>query len=175
MTTETLKVTSADEYVALPHESEGQPYKMPSGAVWLISQADMEDLALSGDLPMSLVSAAIETRSKDTKNVDVEAEIEPDKVDEQLLFAREMTREYVLVPQLGYGGPRNALGVIDSKGEWHKCKRGDLTYAWQLISGQEGADGLDSFRPNRKQRRALASKSGREALQPKPVVAAAEK
>lgn len=156
---EELKPMTADEYVSMPKDDlAGKPHRMPSGAVWLIAAADMEELAMSGDLPMSLVSAAIKSVAPKRQEVDIEAEdVDEKAAEEQIITARELTREHVISPTLGYGGPRGALGVIDSKGEWHRPRRGDLKHAWRVVSGQAGADPYDSFRGNRKERRARAS------------------
>lgn len=172
MKQEELKVTSADEYVVLP-EPQAKLHKMPSGAVWLIAMADMEDLALVGAIPMSLVSS-VAGDGTSAKEIDVEAEVESsnDKLDDQVTFVRELLREHVIQPALSYG-EKGALGVVDSNGTWHKLKRGDAKAAWQIVSGEIGGDGLNSFR-NRKQRRAFASKSGRKALQSESLATTAK-
>ena len=117
-------------------------------------------------MPMSLVPAAVgsKTQKQDQSDEpDIEYEQDEAATDRQLVFVREMVRQHVLQPKLGYND-KGVLGVLDSQGGWHRCRRGDLSAAWAVVSGEEGSDGLKRFR-NRAERRASASQSRRKALQ----------
>jgi hypothetical protein len=185
MKTETLEVTSPEEYAvkaqqANASESAGFLHTLKkTGAVVRLRHVDMEALAVVGSLPMSLVAAATrkdedeqdESKQKRKKNPTPE-EIEAGN--NNLIFIRQMVVENCLEPRIRYF---EGVGVyfINAQGEQvARLDKDDFMEMFAVISGEEGADGLDSFRGNRRQRRASASQSRRKALQSESVATTAK-
>jgi hypothetical protein len=172
-----LKVTSPEEYAvkaqqANTDESAGFLHKLKkTGAVVRLRRVDMEALALVGSLPMSLVTAALgdDKRTKalaSGKTTPTPEEIE--RGNSKLIFIRQMVVENCLEPRIRYF---EGIGVyfVNAKGEQvAKVDKDDFMEMFDVISGEEGADGLNSFR-NRKTRRASAAKSRSKALRSGPV------
>lgn len=182
--TEELKVTSPEEYAvkakqANAEESAGFLHKLKkTGAVVRLRHVDMEALAVVGSLPMSLVAAATRKDEGETKEesrikkVPTPEEIEAGN--NNLIFIRQMVVENCLEPQIRYF---EGVGVffVNAKGEQVvRVDKNDFMEMFEVITGEAGADGLDSFRGNRKQRRAFVSKSRSKILQPEPVETAAK-
>jgi hypothetical protein len=180
---EQLKVTSPEEYAIKAEKAnsefnDGFLHKLKkTGAVVRLRCVDMEALAMVGALPMSLVAAVT---GKDTVQGRSESEIRQDPTPEEiergnnnLIFMRQMVVENCLEPCIRYF---EGIGVffMNAKGEQvARVDKDDFLEMFEVISGEEGADGLDSFR-NRKTRRSSTAKSRGKTLQSKPVVAAAK-
>lgn len=168
---EELKVTSPQEYAekarqANANESVGFLHKLKkTGAVVRLRHVDMEALAIVGSLPMSLVAAATSRGEDSKKGKSKKAEPTPEEVEKgnnNLIFIRQMVVENCLEPSIRY---IEGVGVyfINAKGEQvTKVDKDDFMEMFDVISGEEGADGLEKFR-NRKTRRASAAKSRRKA------------
>lgn len=171
--TETLKVTTPEEYaekarLANADESVGFLHKLKkTGAVVRLRHVDMEALAVVGSLPMSLVAAAtakddgVDKDKPKTRKDPTPEEIE--QGNNNLIFIRQMVVENCLEPSIRYA---EGVGVffVNSKGQQiTRVDKDDFMEMFAVISGEEGADGLDSFR-NRKERRASAAQSRRKAL-----------
>lgn len=187
MKQEELKVTSPEEYAiksqqASAGESVGFLHKLKkTGAVVRLRHVNMEALAVTGALPMSLVKAAT-CAIEDEQQSDYEPT--PEQVEEgnkTAIFMRQMVVENCLEPQIRY---LEGLGVFFVHSHSDDNMQIDLRFRvdyddfmemFEVISGQEAADGLGKFRGNRKQRRASAVKSRSKTLRPESVVAAAEK
>jgi len=166
---EELKVTSPEEYaekarLANSDESAGFLHKLKkTGAVVRLRHVDMEALAVVGALPMSLVRAATaefaegdEKVKAATKKTPTDAEIE--EGNKALIFMRQMVVENCLEPRIRY---EEGVGVFffGANGKpIARVDKDDFMEMFEVISGQEGNDGLNSFR-NRKTRRASAAKS----------------
>lgn len=173
---EELKVTSPEEYAekareASTNDNAGFLHQLKkTGAVVRLRHADMEALAVVGSLPMSLVAAATRTTQSDEKKINKTPT--PEEIEEgnkTLIFMRQMVVENCLEPSIRY---IEGVGVffVNAKGEQvTKVDKDDFMEMFEVISGEEGADGLDSFRGNRRQRRASTRKSGRKTLQPESV------
>lgn len=177
--TENLKVTSPEEYAekarqASAEESAGFLHKLKkTGAVVRLRRVDMEALAVVGSLPMSLVAAA--TRAEQGEP-EPNRKPTPDEVEEgqkTLIFMRQMVVENCLEPPIRYVEGVGVFFVDVAVGAndfmlVSRVDKDDFMEMFAVISGEEGNDGLNSFR-NRKTRRASAAKSRRKALQSKPV------
>lgn len=182
---EELKVTSPEEYAkkaqqANAEESAGFLHKLKkTGAVVRLRHVDMEALAVVGSLPMSLVAAAT-ARDEDANEEHTQKKTQPtpeeiERGNSNLIFMRQMVVENCLEPSIRYF---EGVGVyfVNAKGEQvTRVDKDDFMEMFAVISGEEGADGLNKFRGNREQRRASAGKSRRKALQPESVVAVAQK
>ena len=173
-----LKVTSPEEYAekaqkASAAESVGFLHKLKkTGAVVRLRHADMEALAVVGSLPMSLVAAATRIESQDEEKKQVKKMPTPEEIEEgnkTLIFMRQMVVENCLEPRIRYIEGVGVFFVNDKGEQVTRVDKDDFMEMFAVISGEEGADGLDSFRGNRKQRRASSSKSGRKTLQPESV------
>lgn len=174
---EELKVTSPEEYAALVKPivkaelaDPGELVRLPkTGAVVRLRRADLEGEALTGGIPMSLVAAAQDV-TDDQEDAAIERERTPEENAENvkaLIFIRQTVVENCLEPEIG----QDVAGRVSFMAEGRAVARvhkDDFLFMFEWISGQEGNDGLKRFR-NRKERRASASKSGRKALQSKPV------
>lgn len=183
---EELKVTSPEEYAekarrANAADGTGFLHKLrKTGAVVRLRRVDMEKRALVGSLPMSLVAAAIakEKSEDDEAKTKIEklAELTPEEIERgqnNLIFLRQMVVENCLEPRIRY---IEGIGVyfVNSAGEQvAKVDEDDFEEMLAVICGEEGADGLDSFR-NRKERRASAAQSRRKTPQSRSVAAAKE-
>jgi hypothetical protein len=174
-----LKVTSPEEYAekaqqANATESVGFLHKLKkTGAVVRLRHVDMEALALVGSLPMSLVAAATriepETNEKKTNKKFSTEEIE--EGNKTLIFIRQMVVENCLEPPIRY---EEGVGVffVDAKSKpVTRVDKDDFMEMFAVISGEEGADGVETFR-NRKTRRASAAKSRSKTLRTETVDAA---
>lgn len=177
---EELKVTSPEEYAlkaekASAKENAGFLYKLKkTGAVVRLRHADMEALAVVGSLPMSLVAAATRTdedKKRPNRNPTPE-EIEDNN--KTLIFMRQMVVENCLEPRIRYFEGDGVYFVNATGKQVTKVHKDDFLEMFAVISGEEGADGLENFR-NRKTRRASAAKPRRKTLQSESVVAATEK
>ena len=171
--TEELKVTSPEEYAekaqqANANESVGFLHKLKkTGAVVRLRHVDMEALAIVGSLPMSLVAAAT---ARDEENQEGKAKTKvqptPEEIEQgnnNLIFIRQMVVENCLEPSIRYF---EGVGVffVNAKGEQvTRVDKDDFMEMFAVISGEEGADGLDKFR-NRKTRTTSATKSRRKTL-----------
>jgi hypothetical protein len=184
MKEEVLKVTSPEEYAvkaarATAEESVGFLHKLKkTGAVVRLRRADMEALAVMGQLPMSLVRAA--ARAVDTEE-DAEAPSKKKPTSEEIeegvktaIFIRQMVVDNCLEPRIQH---QEGVGVFfvysldmgDMQTEMRvRVDKDDFYEMFAVISGEEGADGLENFR-NRKERRSSASKSNRKTLRTGPV------
>lgn len=174
--TEELKVTSPEEYAekarqASAEDNAGFLHRLKkTGAVVRLRHVDMEALAMVGSLPMSLVTAATEGAGGQSE-VKRKRNPTPEEIEagsKNLIFMRQMVVENCLEPSV-----RNVEGVgvffINAKGEQvARVDKDDFVEMFEVITGEAGADGLDSFR-NRKERRASAAKSRRQTLQSKTV------
>lgn len=174
---EELKVTSPEEYAerarqANANESAGFLHKLKkTGAVVRLRHVDMEALAVVGALPMSLVKAAMSgAEDKEDKSAEKKTPT-PEEVEEgnkNLIFIRQMVVENCLEPSVRYFVGEGVF-FVNSKGEQvARVDKDDFMEMFEVISGEAGADGLDSFR-NRKTRRASTAKSGRKALRTKTM------
>lgn len=167
---EELKVTSPEEYGVIIERKQadsGELITLPSGMVVRARRADMEGLALKGGLPMSLVRASQKLEGNS------ETEMTPEQIEEgakALVFMREMTCKNCIEPQVIYDEAGEVVWRWPN-GVTREIETEDFKALAAWVRGEE-IDELDSFRPNRKQRRASASQSGRKALQPEPVVVA---
>ena len=175
---EGLKVTSPEEYAekarqANAEESAGFLHRLKkTGAVVRLRRVDVESLVLIGAVPMSLVSAT-QSEGKDNKKhklakneIPTPEEIEAGN--NNLIFMRQTVVENCLEPQIRYF---EGVGVffVNSKGEQiARVDPQDFSEMFAVISGEDGADGLNKFR-NRAERRASASQSRRKTLRPKTV------
>lgn len=173
-----LKVTSPEEYAekaqqANASESAGFLHKLKkTGAVVRLRHVDMEALAMVGSLPMSLVAAAT-AKSEDSNDDESKKQSDPtpeeiERGNSNLIFMRQMVVENCLEPSIRYV---EGVGVyfVNTAGEQvARVDKDDFMEMFEVISGEDGADGLNSFR-NRKTRRASAAKSRRNALQSGPV------
>jgi len=185
---EELKVTSPEEYAkkaeqANATENAGFLHRLKkTAAVVRLRRVDMEALAIVGSLPMSLVQAATakeEDVAEQEKKLKAKKKSKPtpDEVNEGVkvgIFIRQMVVENCLEPKIRHFEAQGVFFVNDAGKPISKVDKDDFMEMFAVISGQEGNDGLDSFRPNRKQRRASARQSGRKALQSEPVLATAE-
>lgn len=165
---EQLKVTSPEEYGEII-ERRGEMVQLPSGIVVRAYRADMEGAALKGGLPLSLVRAGQKLeriQSEDLSDKDLE------EGEQAMIFFRETTRKHCLEPRIVY-----ETGEVFwqwPSGVRHEIDEKDFKVLAAWVRGEE-IDELDSFRqPDRKTRRALASKSVSKALRPEPVEAAQE-
>lgn len=173
--TEELKVTSPEEYAekarqASAEDNAGFLHRLKkTGAVVRLRHVDMEALAMVGSLPMSLVAGATgEERIAELKRTKNPTPEEIERGNSNLIFIRQMVIENCLEPTLRYF---EGVGVffVNTKGEQvAKVDKDDFKEMFDVITGEAGADGLDSFR-NRKERRASAAKSRRQTLQTGPV------
>jgi hypothetical protein len=156
--TETLKVTSPEEY-GLIVDRRGELVPLPSGIVVRAYRADMEGAALKGGLPLSLVRAGQKLQriqSEELSDNDLE------EGEQAMIFFREMTRKHCLEPRIVY--ENGEVFWEWSSGARHEIDEKDFKALAAWVRGEE-VDELDSFRqPNRKTRRALASKSGSKVL-----------
>jgi hypothetical protein len=180
---EELKVTSPEEYAekarqANANDDAGFLHRLKkTGAVVRLRRVDMEKKALVGALPMSLVAAATGKGSEGRTVEQIKANPTPEEIEKgnnNLIFMRQMVVENCLEPSIRYF---EGIGVyfVNAKGEQvAKVDEDDFEEMLAVISGEAGADSLDSFR-NRKERRASASQSRGKALQHQPVVATAQK
>lgn len=179
MTTETLKVTSPEEYAVLVKpivEAEqtdpGELVTLPkTGAVVRLRRADIQGEALTGGLPLSLVVAAqgVSAKEQDEKE-DSPKETTPEEDAENvrgLIFIRQTVVENCLEPRLGQDLAGRVCFMVDGRAV-ARVHKDDFMFMFQWISGQEGNDGLERFR-NRKERRASTAKSRGKALQSKTV------
>lgn len=170
---EELKVTSPEEYAEKARQanadaSQGFLHKLKkTGAVVRLRHVDMEGLAVVGALPMSLVRAATSGIEEDQEeNTAKKKTPTPEEIEEgnkNLIFIRQMVVENCLEPSIRYF---EGIGVyfINSAGEQvARVDKDDFMEMFAVISGEEGADGLEKFR-NRKTRRASAAKSRRKTL-----------
>jgi hypothetical protein len=177
--TEQLKVTSPEEYAekareANANESAGFLHKLKkTGAVVRLRHVDMEALAVVGALPMSLVRAV--TGDIEEVNQKIEAAKKkmpsPEEIEEgnnNLIFIRQMVVENCLEPTIRYFEGVGVFFVNKAGKQVSRVDKDDFMEMFAVISGQEGADGLDSFR-NRAERRASASKSRGKRLRSGPV------
>jgi hypothetical protein len=136
----------------------------------------MEALAVVGSLPMSLVAAATrrDEGDQDPKSKKIKRDPTPEEIESgnnNLIFMRQMVVENCLEPAIRY---IEGVGVffVNSAGEQvARVDKDDFMEMFEVISGEEGADGLNSFR-NRKTRRASAAKSRGKALRTEAVDAA---
>lgn len=176
-----LKVTTPEEYAekaqqANADESAGFLHKLKkTGAVVRLRRVDMEKRALVGSLPMSLVAAATakdEPDDDETKTkLEKLAELTPEEIERgqnNLIFLRQMVVENCLEPRIRY---IEGVGVffVNTAGEQvAKVDEDDFEEMLAVICGEEGADGLNSFR-NRKERRAHASQSRSKTLRSRSV------
>jgi hypothetical protein len=171
---EKLKVTSPEEYAekareASADESKGFLHQLKkTGAVVRLRHVDMEALAIVGSLPMSLVAAATakdeESNEEQSKAKKAPTAEEIEAGNNNLIFIRQMVVENCLEPSIRY---IEGVGVffVNAKGEQvTRVDKDDFMEMFAVISGEEGADGLDKFR-SRAERRASASQSRRKALQ----------
>lgn len=171
---EELKVTSPEEYAEKARQanadgSAGFLYKLKkTGAVVRLRRVDMEALAVVGALPMSLVVAAtrLETQGNKTNSRPTAEEI--DDGNRTLIFMRQMVVENCLEPRIQHEEGVGVFFVDGNSKPVSRVDKHDFMEMFQVISGEEGNDGLNSFR-NRKTRRASATKSRRKALRPKTV------
>lgn len=181
---EELIVTSPEEYAvkaqqANVHDSTGFLHKLKkTGAVVRLRRVDMEKRALVGALPMSLVAAVTgKDGSKGRTVEEIKADPTPEEIERgqnNLIFMRQMVVENCLEPRIRHF---EGVGVyfVNAQGEQvAQVHEDDFEEMLAVISGEEGADGLNSFR-NRKARRASASKSRGKTLQSEPVAAATQK
>ncbi len=181
---EELKVTSPEEYAIKAEKAnsefnDGFLHKLKkTGAVVRLRHVDMEALAIVGSLPMSLVAAATaKDDGKGEKKVKLKKQPSKEEVEEGVktaIFMRQMVVENCLEPRIRY---QEGVGVyfVNAKGQQvAKVDKDDFMEMFAVICGEEGADGLNNFRPNRKQRRASTGKSDRKTLQSESVVVAAE-
>lgn len=177
MKEEVLKVTSPEEYAkkaqqASAKENEGFLHKLKkTGAVVRLRHVDMEALAIVGSLPMSLVAAATSTAEERAQELKLQKNPTPEEIERgnnNLIFIRQMVVENCLEPSIRYF---EGVGVyfVNAKGEQvTRVDKDDFMEMFAVISGEEGADGLEPFR-NRKERRASAAKSGGKTLRRKAV------
>lgn len=161
-----LSVTKAEDYGVLETD-KGELVEMPSGAVFRLRQVDVQDMALIGELPQSLVNIGLAAWQK-RGAVPAQENATPDKVDvepeealQTVIFARQVVIENCLEPRLGYNDT-GVVSLLNDQGQpVNKIKPGDLTFAFLWITRQEGVTpppGLARFR-NRQERRAVAGKS----------------
>lgn len=173
-----LKVTSPEEYAikaqqANAEESKGFLHKLKkTGAVVRLRRVDMEALAVVGSLPMSLVAAATakneENNEDKTKKKSDPTPEEIERGNNNLIFMRQMVVENCLEPSIRYFEGEGVY-FVNSKGEQvARVDKDDFMEMFEVISGEEGADGLAKFR-NRKTRRASAAKSRRKTLRSESV------
>lgn len=182
---EQLKVTSAEEYAekvqqASAQDSTGFLHKLKkTGAVVRLRRVNMEKRALVGSLPMSLVAAATardEESEEDKAKTKLQkaADMTPEEIERgqnNLIFLRQMVVENCLEPRIRYF---EGIGVyfVNAQGEQvARVDEDDFEEMLAVICGEDGADGLSTFR-NRKERRASAAKSRSKTLQSQSVVAA---
>lgn len=159
-----LKVTKPEDYGRIETD-KGELVEMPSGAVFRLRHVDVQDMALIGELPQSLVNIGLAAWQRQGTIPPQEkppiSEVEPEEALQTVIFARQVVIENCLEPRLGY----NEAGVVSLLNEQgqpvNKIKPGDLTFAFLWITRQEGVTpppGLARFR-NRQERRAIAAKS----------------
>ena len=175
--TEQLKVTSPEQYAQLAQqasasENAGFLHKLKkTGAVVRLRRVDMEALALVGSLPMSLVAAVTSKEEDAQAKQGAKKDPSPEDIERgnsNLIFMRQMVVENCLEPRIRYF-EGDGVYFVNAKGEQvTKVNKDDFMEMFEVISGEEGADGLHSFR-NRKTRRASASKSRRKTLRPEAV------
>lgn len=179
---EELKVTSPEEYAekarqASGGESQGFLHKLKkTGAVVRLRRVDMEKRALVGALPMSLVAAATsrdegDDEAKAKTKLEKLASLTPEEIEmgkNNLIFLRQMVVENCLEPTIRYFEGFGVYLVNDKGEQVVRVDEDDFEEMLAVICGEEGADGLDSFR-NRKERRASAAKSRRKTLRSKSM------
>jgi hypothetical protein len=181
--TEQLKVTSPEEIAEKTKtvfEAEatdpGELVTLPkTGIVVRLRRTDMEGEALTGGLPLSLVSAARGVAENDGDENDggeqPARETTPEE-DEQnakaLIFFRQMVVENCLEPKIG----QDVAGRVCFMGKDNRAvarvHKTDFLFMFQWISGQEGNDGMKKFR-NRKTRRTSAAQSRRKTLRAEAI------
>jgi hypothetical protein len=169
-----LEVTKPEDYGQIETD-KGELVQMPSGAVFRLRHANVQDMALIGEVPQSLVSVGLEAwRRQGTVPSAQEtspAQVEPEEALQTVIFARQVVIENCLEPRLGYN-EAGVVSLLNDKGESvAKIKPGDLTHAFLWITHQQGVTlpaGLGRFR-NRQERRATASKSHSKKLRSTPV------
>lgn len=176
---EELKVTSPEEYAekarqANATDSSGFLHRLKkTGAVVRLRRVDMEKRALVGSLPMSLVAAATAKDEVDDDETKAEklANLTPEEIERgqnNLIFLRQMVVENCLEPRIRYF---EGIGVyfVNQVGEQvARVDEDDFEEMLAVICGEDGADGLRSFR-NRKERRASAAKSRSKTLRSRSV------
>jgi hypothetical protein len=170
-----LTVTSPEEYaekakVAQAAEGVGFLHKLKkTGAVVRLRHMDMEASAVLGELPLSLVKAAVGT--VDEVEAAQKKRPTPEEVEEgnkTLIFMRQTVVENCLEPLIRY---EEGVGVffVNATGQSvSRVDKDDFLEMFAVITGQEGNDGLLAFR-NRKARRASAAQSRGKALQKRPA------
>jgi len=174
-----LKVTSPEEYAEKAQQAnadanQGFLHKLKkTGAVVRLRHVDMEALAVVGALPMSLVRAA--TGDLEEVNEKIEASKKkmptPEEIEEgnnNLIFIRQMVVENCLEPTIRHFEGVGVFFVNEQGKQVSRVDKDDFMEMFTVISGEEGADGLDKFR-NRAQRRASASKSRGKGLRDRSV------
>jgi hypothetical protein len=179
--TAALKVTSPEEYAALSREASekddaGELVELPkTKAIVRMRRADMEGLALVGAIPMSLVSAAQGEKSEAGEKA--KSQPTPEEVEQgaqSLVFMRQTVVENCLEPRIGFD-EAGVVSFLNGAGKAvARVHKDDFLFMFDWISGQEGSDGLKSFR-NRQERRASASQSRRRKVRTQPVPVAAGK
>jgi hypothetical protein len=174
--TEQLKVTSPEQIAEKTNavfEAEaidpGELVKLPkTGIVVRLRRTDMEGEALTGGLPLSLVSAARGVADSDAgEDSEKPARETTPEEDEQnakaLIFFRQMVVENCLEPKIGQDIAGRVCFLGKDNRAVARVHKTDFLFMFQWISGQEGNDGMKKFR-NRKTRRASASQSRRKTL-----------
>lgn len=171
---EELKVTSIEEIAEKTKQvfqaeatDPGELVRLPkTGIVVRLRRSDMEGEALTGGLPLSLVSAAqavvddADAAERDEKETTPE---EDEANAKALIFLRQMVVENCLEPKVGQDvAGRVCFLALDGRAV-ARVHKDDFMFMFQWISGQEGNDGMKKFR-NRKERRASTAQSRRKAL-----------
>jgi len=171
-----LKVTRPEDYAGLKSTDDrpSELVEMPSGAVFRLRRADIEGMALVGELPQSLVSEGLkawQSQGVAPKGDEQPApEVAPEDAINRLIFIRQTVVENCLEPQIGF----DESGVVSLMSEGKalaKLQKADFLFAFQWITYQEGVTlppGIDRFR-NRSERRAATSSTGRKKLRSAPV------
>lgn len=177
---EKLKVTSFAEIAkktksvfAAEATDPGELVTLPkTGIVVRLRHTDMEGEALTGGLPLSLVSAARNVADDDGEQAEEkparETTAEEDEENAKaLIFFRHMVVENCLEPRIGQDVAGRVCFLGKDNRAVARVHKTDFLFMFQWISGQEGNDGMKKFR-NRKERRASASKSGGKTLRDAP-------
>lgn len=173
-----LVVTNPEDYASLSDKEESELVPMPSGAVFRLRRVDVQELALIGELPLSLVNqgvAAWRERGM-VKKSDVDEVIEEEDLEEatnHLIFLRQTVVDNCLEPRIGYSD-KGVVSLLDRNGKAvAKLKKADFMYAFQWITSQVGvkAGRLDTFLKG--QARAAANpRSHRKKFRGAPFVSA---
>lgn len=174
-----LVVTSPEDYASLSEVEESELVSMPSGAVFRLRRIDVQEAALIGELPLSLVNQGVAAwRERGLMKTQQAQEQEEDESDYEetanhLIFVRQTVVNNCLEPRIGYSDT-GVVSLLNGEGKAiAKLKKKDFLYAFQWITSQVGvkAGRLGSF-PEGQARGVTNSRARGKKFRGAPVVSA---